>query len=201
MMDDPDYHRKFSEAAFGAIMKCNLPHEAINPLLLNVIAISRSVTFLITIGVSSLAFYQREIYFLFLAIGLYADLFVNWVVGMLIKGPSPVDGCGPERSFPCYECEHAAFLFVIAFSFFPLYAKTVRSGVLTFSSLLLFASIFGSYFLNRNSATQVVAGFAIGIALGIAFQFFVWGVFAKFFKSMFDSETLRSLGYVDNITR
>lgn len=166
---------QLSNLALGTVLNCQIDISNMSPFIINVLAFSRLCTFFIIIGVYGLALFQRELYFLFLGIGLNIDWILNLILTYLIRQPTPVEGCGSVYGMPCYQCQHSAFLFAIALTFFVFYQNVkLRYGALFITSLMWYFSAFGNYLLQYNSASQVVVGSLLGFYLGIIFQILIW---------------------------
>jgi hypothetical protein len=190
----------FPAAALGFAVKCLIPFRELSPFILQILALSTFSNLFITIATWAFALYQKELYLTFLAIGLTGDWLLNSLLATIVKGPPPIGSCGEKHAWPAWTSEHAAFVFFMAFTFFPLYLKTPRFGVLLFAVLVLYASIFTSLFLNRNTIGQVLSGVAIGAVLSVSYQIAVWYFLAPRFKDITNSALGGFCGYVNNAT-
>jgi hypothetical protein len=179
---------RLSNLALGTVMNCQIEQGRISAMVMDIIAFTRISTLVIMIGVYGLALFQRDVYFLFLSVGLTADWALNLVLTYIIQQPAPVEGCGDYYGMPCYQCEHTAFLFAIALSFFVCYGVRVRPNAIAFAALLWFGAAFGNYFLRYNTAGQVVVGTLIGFYFGIAYQAIIWKFVSPYFKDIEQDE-------------
>lgn len=209
--------QQFSEAALGTLILCNHTYmlagggggggagftdnnTMIELWLFNLLAFTRVSTIFITFGVFGLALFQREIYLVLVSIGLNADWILNLTLRAIIAQPPPIPGCGPKFSMPSYQCQHTAFLFAIALSFFPLFRVHVTYGALLVTGLLWYWSVFGQVLLRYNTASQAIVGSLIGFAFGIAYNVAIRLFLYKRFNSVVQSNFNRSyFGYSNSL--
>lgn len=137
---------------------------------------------------------QRELWPSLLGVGLTLDYFFNAALRELIAQPRPIDSCGDGFGMPAFESEHASF-FAVSLVAYALQWASPHTRTLYLVLLVGYVAATSAMlvYFNYATASQALAGDALGAALGTLWQLFVFGTARWYFDALLE----RSQPYID----
>lgn len=165
---------------------------------------SHFISLYTTTGYYIIAPMRRELYILFVGIGMVFDLLLNWGLTIVLKEPGPYwtndMGCGANvYNTPDPYVEQYVFVFVSVIGYYAMHDISLsfheRAAMTITLALLSMAQVR----LGYSSPRQIAMASVVGTAEGVLFQLIGFYIFARYAARLSELWLVKVFGYRDTM--
>ena len=142
----------------------------------------------------------KELYLLVFGVGLTLSSLTNWLLNELIERAPRVATCPPlSGAAIAWQVQQVGFFVVFSLGYMALYrprTKLWHVWALTFFYTL---TVVGSCMLNYHFPDAIVSGAALGTALALCYQSFLYLVVVPAFPRLLRNSLVRYMAYQDTL--
>jgi hypothetical protein len=168
----PTVSSNVTEFALGTSLMCQLNVNDMHYLIVDFLALMTLSSFFLAFAFYALAFFQREVVFLMVGIGINVNFLVNYILRVgLVRQETPLEGCGAKFGMPSYLAQNTAFVLVFVLSlpwFFKIRPHYPFIAIMTFIHL---STVWVGIQFHYNYQSQLLVGTLLGSLLAILWQF------------------------------